>query len=199
LHSFSASPASIYDILRERKPVSAAVAVRLGKLFGEGAGVWVRMQAAYDTWNAERKEDVMSRSSTTIRTIATPNRVTAHPGEVLKEEFLKPLGMSINALAIALRVPPGHARSHKSSHGKRRSNRAGCAAPRCLIALSAQPGAVTAVLVENSTGRRSMATGALMIKLGSLSNRVSLVKILLALLINAFDFYWPRGMGGRGG
>jgi plasmid maintenance system antidote protein VapI len=27
-------------------------------LFGDGAGVWVRMQAAYDTWNAERKEDV---------------------------------------------------------------------------------------------------------------------------------------------
>src|SRR6266487_3817082 len=48
----------LYDILTERKPVSPAVAVRLGKLFGDGAGVWVRMQAAYDTWNAERKEDV---------------------------------------------------------------------------------------------------------------------------------------------
>jgi addiction module HigA family antidote len=45
----------LYDILRERKP---AVAVRLGKLFGDRAGVWVRMQAAYDTWNAEREEDV---------------------------------------------------------------------------------------------------------------------------------------------
>jgi addiction module HigA family antidote len=44
----------LYDILRERKPVSAAVAVRLGKLFGDGAGVWVRMQGAYDTWHAER-------------------------------------------------------------------------------------------------------------------------------------------------
>ena len=48
----------LYDILRERKPVSPTVAVRLGKLFGDGAGVWVRMQAAYDTWNAEREEDV---------------------------------------------------------------------------------------------------------------------------------------------
>ena len=28
-----------------------------------------------------------------------------HPGEVLREEFLKPLGMSANALARALRVP----------------------------------------------------------------------------------------------
>lgn len=35
----------------------------------------------------------------------TPNRVTTHPGEMLEEEFLKPLGMSLNALALALRVP----------------------------------------------------------------------------------------------
>jgi addiction module HigA family antidote len=47
----------------------------------------------------------MSKSSTTTRVIATPNRVTAHPGDVLSEEFLKPLAMSVNALAIALRVP----------------------------------------------------------------------------------------------
>lgn len=52
----------------------------------------------------------MSKSSTTIRrgpakTVATPDRVTVHPGEVLTEEFLKPLGLSVNALALALRVP----------------------------------------------------------------------------------------------
>jgi addiction module HigA family antidote len=47
----------------------------------------------------------MSKSSITTRELATLNRVTAHPGEVLSEEFLKPLGMSVNALAMALRVP----------------------------------------------------------------------------------------------
>lgn len=47
----------------------------------------------------------MSKSSTTIKGVATPNRVTTHPGDVLAEEFLKPLGLSVNALAIALRVP----------------------------------------------------------------------------------------------
>jgi len=40
----------------------------------------------------------MSKSLTTIRAVATPNRVTTHPGDILNEEFLKPLGMSVNAL-----------------------------------------------------------------------------------------------------
>jgi addiction module HigA family antidote len=47
----------LYDVLEEKKPVSAAVAVRLGKLFGDGAAVWVQMQAAHDVWHAEREVD----------------------------------------------------------------------------------------------------------------------------------------------
>jgi addiction module HigA family antidote len=48
----------LYDILGERKPVTPEVGVRLGKLLGNGAGLWVRMQAALDIWQAERKVDV---------------------------------------------------------------------------------------------------------------------------------------------
>ncbi len=48
----------LYDILAERKPVSPEVGVRLGKLFGNGPGIWIRMQAAYDEWNAARTVDV---------------------------------------------------------------------------------------------------------------------------------------------
>ena len=47
----------------------------------------------------------MLKSSTTIKAAALPGRVTTHPGDVLAEEFLKPLDMSVNALAMALRVP----------------------------------------------------------------------------------------------
>jgi len=48
----------LYDVMKAEKPVSPEVAVRLGKLFGNGAGLWLRMQAAYDTWHAEREVDV---------------------------------------------------------------------------------------------------------------------------------------------
>ena len=47
----------------------------------------------------------MSRSSTITRLARAPGRVTVHPGEVLAEEFLAPLDLSANALAMALRVP----------------------------------------------------------------------------------------------
>jgi addiction module HigA family antidote len=47
-----------YDIINERKGVSPALAVRLGKLFGNGPDVWIRMQAAHDTWHAAREIDI---------------------------------------------------------------------------------------------------------------------------------------------
>ena len=40
-----------------------------------------------------------------------------HPGEILLEEFMKPLGMSQNQLARALKVPPR--RINEIVHGKR--------------------------------------------------------------------------------
>ena len=49
---------TLYDIINEKQPVSPAIAMRLGKLFGDGAGIWIRMQAAYDIWKAEREVDV---------------------------------------------------------------------------------------------------------------------------------------------
>lgn len=45
----------------------------------------------------------MSKSSTTIDGVT--QRVTTSPGEMLREEFMVPLGLSANALALALRVP----------------------------------------------------------------------------------------------
>ncbi|HLJ79125.1 MAG TPA: HigA family addiction module antitoxin [Acidobacteriaceae bacterium] len=49
-----------------------------------------------------------SRTTTERRSIPRDPRehgVAIHPGEFLREDFMKPLGLSANALAIALRVP----------------------------------------------------------------------------------------------
>jgi addiction module HigA family antidote len=43
------------------------------------------------------------------------NRITTHPGAVLREDFLKPLGMSAHALSMRLRIaaPRLHAVLHE--------------------------------------------------------------------------------------
>jgi antitoxin HigA-1 len=47
----------------------------------------------------------MSGLSTTTARDRKAGRVRTHPGEVLREEFMAPLGLAANALALALRVP----------------------------------------------------------------------------------------------
>jgi antitoxin HigA-1 len=49
---------TLYDILSRKQGVTPAIAVRMGKLFGDGAEIWLRMQIEYDLWRAEREVDV---------------------------------------------------------------------------------------------------------------------------------------------
>ena len=49
------SRTNLYNILNARQPLTPAVAVRLGKLFGDGGAVWMRMQAEHDVWKAEKE------------------------------------------------------------------------------------------------------------------------------------------------
>lgn len=49
-----------------------------------------------------------SKSPTTtkgVRILGKPRHARVHPGEILREEYLKPLGLSAIALAKALQVP----------------------------------------------------------------------------------------------
>ncbi|TIV60320.1 HigA family addiction module antitoxin [Mesorhizobium sp.] len=48
----------LHAILAGRKPVTPEMAARLGKLFGNGPGLWLRMQANFDAWHAAREVDV---------------------------------------------------------------------------------------------------------------------------------------------
>ena len=49
---------TLYDILNEKQPVTAGMAVRFGKLFGNGASFWLNLQRAHDLAIAERTVDV---------------------------------------------------------------------------------------------------------------------------------------------
>ena len=51
---------TLYDILDEKQPVTVAMALRLGKLFGNGPLLWLNLQRSYDLEQAEREVDVSS-------------------------------------------------------------------------------------------------------------------------------------------
>ena len=45
---------ALHRVLAGTAAVSPEMALRLGKFCGNDAGVWLRMQVAYDLWHAER-------------------------------------------------------------------------------------------------------------------------------------------------
>jgi antitoxin HigA-1 len=46
---------ALYDILTERQPITPLMALRIGKLCGNGPELWINMQRAYDLDVAERQ------------------------------------------------------------------------------------------------------------------------------------------------
>lgn len=48
---------TVSEILHERRPVTPDMAIRLGRLLGNGAGLWLRMQLAVDVWVLEQQGD----------------------------------------------------------------------------------------------------------------------------------------------
>ena len=46
---------TLYDIIAEKQPVTAAMAVRMGKLFGNGPRLWLNLQSSYDIAVEEKK------------------------------------------------------------------------------------------------------------------------------------------------
>lgn len=46
---------TLYDIFAERQPVTPAMALRLGKLCGNGPDLWLNLQKRHDLWRAEQE------------------------------------------------------------------------------------------------------------------------------------------------
>lgn len=47
----------LHGLLTEKHGITAEMAVKLGYVLGNGPGIWLRMQEAYDLWHAERNVD----------------------------------------------------------------------------------------------------------------------------------------------
>ncbi|HVA81209.1 MAG TPA: HigA family addiction module antitoxin [Candidatus Binataceae bacterium] len=46
---------TLHRIMAEKTSITPEMAARLGRFCGNGPGLWLRMQQAYDLWHAERK------------------------------------------------------------------------------------------------------------------------------------------------
>jgi addiction module HigA family antidote len=56
---------TLHRIISGRTAVTPEMAVRLGKFCGNGPGLWLRLQEAYDLWHAMRKlKDELSKIPT---------------------------------------------------------------------------------------------------------------------------------------
>ena len=44
---------TLYDVLNEKQPVTAAMALRIGKMCGNGPDIWLNLQRTYDLRMAE--------------------------------------------------------------------------------------------------------------------------------------------------
>ena len=45
---------TVSEILHEKRSLTADMAMRIGKLLGNGPGLWLRMQQAVDLWDLEQ-------------------------------------------------------------------------------------------------------------------------------------------------
>jgi antitoxin HigA-1 len=49
---------TLYDILNEKRSVTADIAARLGRAFGNSTLFWLNLQSQHDAWFAERNKAV---------------------------------------------------------------------------------------------------------------------------------------------
>lgn len=48
---------TVSEILHGRRPVTADMAIRLGRLLGNGPGLWLRMQQDLDLWDLQQEPE----------------------------------------------------------------------------------------------------------------------------------------------
>jgi addiction module HigA family antidote len=61
---------TMHRLLAEKAAITPEMAVRLGKFCGNGPGLWLRMQQAYDLWRVEHELRELIREIPTFKTAA---------------------------------------------------------------------------------------------------------------------------------
>lgn len=65
------SRTQLYNLLDGKAGVSPDMAVRLGKFFGNGPDIWLRLQNRFDLWHAQKKAEAKKQEIVPITAIAT--------------------------------------------------------------------------------------------------------------------------------
>ena len=68
---------TLHMIMRERRAITADVAVRFGRAFGTTSAFWMNLQSNHDTWHAERSKAVPAIKRIVAGTKATKLRKAA--------------------------------------------------------------------------------------------------------------------------
>jgi addiction module HigA family antidote len=68
---------ALHNVTSERASISPEMAARLGKLCGNGPGLWLRMQQTRDLWRVEHELAEQLQAITTMHPAATPPRAAA--------------------------------------------------------------------------------------------------------------------------
>lgn len=66
---------TVTEILNEHCPATPDMAIRLGKLLGNGAGIWLKMQQTLDVWTLEQQGDHTHFRRTAMRSALRVQRL----------------------------------------------------------------------------------------------------------------------------
>jgi antitoxin HigA-1 len=58
---------TLYDLIEEKQPVTPAMALRLGKLCGNGPNLWLNLQKRYDLHRAEQELGAKIKAIPTLK------------------------------------------------------------------------------------------------------------------------------------
>jgi addiction module HigA family antidote len=112
--ALSVSRQTISELLRERRAVSPAMALRLSRLFGNSPEFWLNTQRAVDLWEANRVLKGQVERIKRIRSIISESRASISAGKgIAHAPFWKEVATR-NPETSEVRERPSRARAAKS-------------------------------------------------------------------------------------